>query len=111
MIDTTRDAFENRMRGYGYQNFDFDGSLYFLPDLNKYYAGWMLHSDHIAATEAAKEQGKRQPLTEFQRMQIIGNEFPLPLVQPIVIQKIDAVCKAIEEAHGITATPQGNPND
>ena len=46
---------------------------------------------------------QRQPLTEFQRMQIIGQEFPLPLVQSIVIQKIDAVCQAIEAAHDIKA--------
>ena len=44
---------------------------------------------------------QRKPLTEFERMQIIGQEFPLPLVQSIVIQKIDSVCKAIEAAHGI----------
>jgi hypothetical protein len=39
-----------------------------------------------------------QPLTEFERMQIIGNEFPLALVEAIVIQKIDSVCIAIEAA-------------
>lgn len=44
---------------------------------------------------------QRKPLTEFERMQIIGQEFPLPLVQSIVIQKIDSVCKAIEAAHNI----------
>ena len=39
----------------------------------------------------------RKPLlTDFERMQIIGDEFPLALVQPIVIQKIDSVCRAIE---------------
>jgi len=43
------------------------------------------------------------PLTEFRRMQIIGDEFPLALVQPIVIAKVDSVCLAIEKAHGIGA--------
>ncbi|MGH8649496.1 MAG: hypothetical protein ACREUP_09350 [Burkholderiales bacterium] len=47
---------------------------------------------------------KREPLSEFQRMQIIGDEFPLPLVQTVVIQKIDAICMAIERAHGIGTT-------
>jgi hypothetical protein len=37
-------------------------------------------------------------LSEFQRMQIIGDEFPIALVEPIIIQKIDAVCRAIERA-------------
>ena len=32
----------------------------------------------------------------MRRMQIIGEEFPLPLVDPAVIFKIDAVCVAIE---------------
>ena len=44
---------------------------------------------------------ERKPLSEFERMQIIGNEFPLPLVKPLIIQKIDSVCIAIEAAHGI----------
>jgi hypothetical protein len=39
-----------------------------------------------------------QPLTEFERMQIIGNEFPLALVETIIIQKVDSVCIAIENA-------------
>lgn len=39
---------------------------------------------------------ERKPLSEFERMQIIGNEFPLPLVEPLIIQKIDSVCIAIE---------------
>ena len=43
------------------------------------------------------------PLTEFKRMQIIGDEFPLALVEPIVIAKVDSVCLAIEKAHGIWA--------
>jgi len=43
------------------------------------------------------------PLTEFKRMQIIGDEFPLALVEPIVIAKVDSVCLAIEKAHGIGA--------
>jgi hypothetical protein len=46
---------------------------------------------------------QRDPLTEFQRMRIIGDEFPLALVDPIVIAKVDSVCLAIESAHGITA--------
>ena len=43
------------------------------------------------------------PLSEFKRMQIIGDEFPLALVEPIVIAKVDSVCRAIEKAHGIGA--------
>ena len=43
------------------------------------------------------------PLSEFKRMQIIGDEFPLALVDPIVIAKVDSVCLAIEKAHGIGA--------
>jgi hypothetical protein len=43
------------------------------------------------------------PLTEFKRMQIIGDEFPLALVDPLVIAKVDSVCRAIEKAHGIGA--------
>ena len=43
------------------------------------------------------------PLTEFKRMQIIGDEFPLALVDPLVIAKVDSVCLAIEKAHGIGA--------
>ena len=56
-----------------------------------------------AGMKAAKMQAQeqRKPLTEFERMQIIGKEFPLPLVEPIIIQKIDSVCIAIEQAHGI----------
>jgi hypothetical protein len=46
---------------------------------------------------------QRTPLTEIQRMRIIGDEFPLFLVDPIVIEKVDSVCLAIEAAHGITA--------
>jgi len=38
-------------------------------------------------------------------MKIIGEEFPLALVEPIVIQKIDSVCLAIEAAHGIGVQP------
>ena len=41
------------------------------------------------------------PLSEFRRMQIIGDEFPLPLVTPEVIAKMDSVCVAVERAHGI----------
>jgi hypothetical protein len=37
-------------------------------------------------------------LTEFQRMQIIGEEFPIALVDPLVIQKVDSVARAIEQA-------------
>ena len=48
---------------------------------------------------------QRLPLSEFQRMRIIGDEFPLALVQPIVIQKIDSVCRAVEAAHGIKEAP------
>jgi hypothetical protein len=43
-----------------------------------------------------------RPLTKFQRMQIIGEDFPLALVEPIVIQKIDSVVRRTERAHGIT---------
>jgi hypothetical protein len=43
----------------------------------------------------------RAALTELRRMQIIGDEFPLALVDPLVIAKVDAVCLAIEAAHGI----------
>ena len=45
----------------------------------------------------------KAPLSEFKRMQIIGDEFPLALVEPIVIAKVDSVCLAIEKAHGIGA--------
>ena len=45
------------------------------------------------------------PLTEFKRMQIIGDEFPLALVEPIVIAKVDSVARAIERAHGIGEQP------
>ena len=48
-------------------------------------------------------QPKRTPLTEFERMRIIGDEFPIALVQQAVIAKVDAVCRAIERAHGIGA--------
>lgn len=44
---------------------------------------------------------ERKPLSELERMKIISDEFPLPLVQSVVIQKIDSVCLAIEAAHGI----------
>jgi hypothetical protein len=37
-------------------------------------------------------------LTEVQRMQLIGDEFPLPLVQPAVIAKVDSVALAVESA-------------
>lgn len=48
----------------------------------------------------------RAALTELQRMQIIGDEFPLALVDPLVIAKVDAVCLAIEAAHGIGRAAQ-----
>jgi hypothetical protein len=44
---------------------------------------------------------QQQPLTELRRMQIIGDEFPIALVQPIIIAKVDSVARAIERAHGI----------
>ena len=37
-------------------------------------------------------------LTEFERMKLIGDEFPLPLVAPAVIAKVDAVALAVERA-------------
>jgi hypothetical protein len=37
-------------------------------------------------------------LTELKRMQLIGDEFPLPLVAPAVIAKVDAVALAVEKA-------------
>lgn len=37
-------------------------------------------------------------MTELQRMQIIGDEFPLPLVEPAVIAKMDSVVLAVERA-------------
>ena len=48
-----------------------------------------------------KDQVPQLPLSEFRRMQIIGDEFPLALVQPVVIAKVDSVCLAVERAHGI----------
>lgn len=64
------------------------------------------HDDFSIGDEAADEIERlratpQAPLSEFRRMQIIGDEFPLALVEPIVIQKIDAVCRAIEREHGI----------
>ena len=47
---------------------------------------------------------QRLPLTEGQRMEIIEAEFPLSLVPLILIQKIDAVCLALEAAHDIKET-------
>ncbi len=44
-----------------------------------------------------------RPLSELRRMQLIGDEFPLPLVDPLVIAKVDSVCLAVELAHGIGA--------
>ena len=57
----------------------------------------------VVPAYAAPQQ--RKPLSEFQRMRIIGDEFPLALVEPIVIQKIDSVCIAVEAAHGIKEAP------
>ena len=37
-------------------------------------------------------------MTDFQRMQIIGDEFPLPLVAPAVVAKVDAVALAVERS-------------
>jgi hypothetical protein len=37
-------------------------------------------------------------LTELERMKLIGDEFPLPLVAPVVIAKVDAVALAVERA-------------
>lgn len=54
-------------------------------------------------TYTPDSQPKLAPLTEFERMRIIGDEFPIALVQPAVIAKVDAVCRAIERAHGIGA--------
>jgi hypothetical protein len=54
-------------------------------------------------TYTPDSQPKRTPLTEFERMRIIGDEFPIALVQQAVIAKVDAVCRAIERAHGIGA--------
>jgi hypothetical protein len=47
----------------------------------------------------------REPLTELSVMKIIGDEFPLALVEPIIIRKIKSVCRAIESAYGIGAKP------
>jgi hypothetical protein len=47
------------------------------------------------------------PLTEFKRMQIIGDEFPIALVDPMVIAKVDSVARAIERAHGIGEQQNG----
>ena len=44
-----------------------------------------------------------EPLSEFEIMQIIGQEFPLPLVEPKVLELIESVCRRIEAAHGIGA--------
>jgi hypothetical protein len=61
-----------------------------------------------ALQAALAAQGEpRQPLTELRRMQIIGEEFPLALVQPIVIAKVDSVALAIERAHGIGTAAEG----
>jgi len=49
-------------------------------------------------TEPTQATPAQVPLTEFQRMQIIGNSFPIALVQPIILAKVDAVCCAIERA-------------
>ena len=35
-------------------------------------------------------------LSEFERRQLIGEEFPIPLVDPVVLAKIDAVAVAVE---------------
>ena len=57
--------------------------------------------DVEAFFDALAAHPPRAPLTEFRRMQIIGDEFPLALVDPLVIAKVEAVCVAIEAAHGI----------
>lgn len=54
-----------------------------------------------AMLQADAPRQAMKPLTDLERMKIIGYEFPLALVDPIVIAKIDSVCKAIEAAHGI----------
>jgi hypothetical protein len=38
---------------------------------------------------------EHEMLTEFDRMKLIGDEFPLPLVAPEVIAKVDAVALAV----------------
>lgn len=55
-----------------------------------------LEANAALRNTAPVQAQERKPLTEFERMQIIGEEFPLPLVEPIIIQKIDSVCLAIE---------------
>ena len=37
-------------------------------------------------------------LSEFERMQLIGEEFPIALVAPFVLAKVDAVAIAVERA-------------
>jgi hypothetical protein len=51
--------------------------------------------------ELAEAPPARQPLSDFERMKIIGDEFPIALVQQIIIAKVDVVCRAVEQAHGI----------
>ena len=58
-----------------------------------------------AVAAVLADRAQRVPLTEFQRMQIIGDEFPISLVQSIVIQKVDSVVLAVERAHGIGTPP------
>jgi len=56
-----------------------------------------LHHGDLLYTHPAPAK----PLTELARMKIIGEEFPLALVEPIVIQKIDSVCRNQNPVLGI----------
>lgn len=64
--------------------------------------GESLPLDPVEDDKVVTGRNRRPPkkekamLTEFQRMQLIGEEFPLPLVAPVVIAKVDAVALAIE---------------
>ena len=52
-------------------------------------------------SQPAASVAQAEPLSDFKVMQIIGQQFPLPLVEPKVIKLIESVCRGIETAHGI----------
>ena len=64
-------------------------------------------SDALAAIEAATEEGKPQPLTDEQVQKILFQVQINWAKSPPTHEFAPAFARAIEAAHGITATPQG----
>ena len=99
--DTTRDAFEawfTKNRGYAMTCKTVKGGYL-----------WVAASEAWETWQAATEPGKRQPLTDRQIDDLAANEshvMPRPGVFELTVPMLRRI---IEAAHGITATPQGNP--